>query len=356
MGSVRPYRGGIAQYTDSLVAALQKTCDVSVYSFYKQYPTFLYPGESDMEKGATWQQDVHYMLGATNLLSWHRTARHISKSRPDVVLIDWWTLFWQPAWWYIAGRLRSRGLKVVYICHNVYDHDAPGYKKALTKWWLRRSDGYIVHAQEEAQKLRVIVGDAVPILIRQHPAYDITPPTEEKQLSTKLQALFIGLIRPYKGLDVLLDAYEKLTTQKRAAIELTVVGETWQGKEELARRLRELGIMHRLEFVTDQEMTNYIHKSDVVVLPYRSATGSGVIPRSFYLLRPVVATKVGGLAEVVDDGKTGWLIPPNDSSVLASILSTITPQRCERMHPAIRSWVNENSWDKMAEAIVAKFC
>src|SRR5690606_33402936 len=110
-----------------------------------------------------------------------------------------------------------------------------------------------------------------------------------------------------------------------------------------------------LRFVSDQEMVDYINQSDVVVLPYRSATGSGIIPVSYYCRTPVIATKVGGLSEVVEPGKTGWLVEPESPQQIAELMRTITPEQCEDMVPAIIDWVEDNGWGAMAKALHDNF-
>lgn len=356
IGPTSPYRGGISQYTDSLVGALKnKTERVEVFSFSRQYPAFLYPGESDRKPDGTYQEGVHYTLDSNNPLTWRKTAHEIRRLKPEIVYISWWTIFWQPAFAYISRQLKKQGIKVVYICHNVYDHDASPLKKTITKKLITYADGYLVHSQEQASLLRSITKDKA-ILVRQHPVYDTFPkPKASRAKDKKLKLLFIGLIRPYKGLDVLLDAYRMLGQKEREQIKLSVVGEFWGDKAELVKDLESLQIKHDLRFVTDQEMVDYIASHDAVVLPYKTATGSGIIPVAYHCLRPVIATKVGGLGEVVSDKKTGWLVSPDSPNELAAVMKQVTPDMCAAMADNIAGWVRDNSWEAMAEALQANF-
>lgn len=356
IGPTSPYRGGIAQYTDSLVGALRGVADVYMFSFKRQYPKILYPGETDKKEGGRFLDEVRYVLDSNNPLSWWATVREISSLNPDTVYISWWTIVWQPGFAYMAKHLRKRGIKVVYICHNIYDHDASSLKKLFTKMLIRSADGYLVQSEQQAALLRGVIGDKKTILVRQHPVYDIFPePTMCRDDAKTLKLLFIGLIRPYKGLDLLIDAYKLLNDTERSKIELNVVGETWTDKEALTEELDGLGIKHDLRFVSDQEMVDYISQSDVVVLPYRSATGSGIIPVSYHCKTPVIATKVGGLSEVVQDGETGWLVDSENPEQIAELMRTITPRQCKDMRPAIDEWVGDNSWAAMADALRETF-
>jgi glycosyltransferase involved in cell wall biosynthesis len=357
VGPAAPYRGGISQYTESLYDALKKESNAKLISFSRQYPKALYPGDSDTVEGATRRVDGTYSLDSNNPASWYGTYRKIVAGKPDLVLINWWSIYWQPAFSWMARRLKKKGIKVAFICHNVYDHDASSKKKKLAKLLLKGAPSFFVtHSEQEAKKLHSFTNEEV--MVRQIPAYDVLPNPSKKAIATSqkkhdvVNMLFIGLIRPYKGLDVLLDAYEKMSLGERQKIKLTVVGEAWKGKDELIARLAALKVTADIRFVTDQEMADYITESDVVVLPYLSATGSAVIPASYFCGRPVLATKIGGLTEVVENGKTGWLVEANSVDELKEKMVSLTVKDCEATHAHIKKWMNENSWEKMAQAII----
>lgn len=357
IGPASPYRGGIAQYTESLYDALKKVSDAELVSFSRQYPKVLYPGESDKAIGAKHRTDASYWLDSNNPLTWYTTYRKIIKQKPDLVLINWWSIYWQPAFSWMARHLKRRGIKVAFICHNVYDHDASASKKKLAKMLLKGAPSFfITHSGQEAKKLHSFTDEKV--MVRQIPVYDVLPQPNQKAIASAkerhevVNMLFIGLIRPYKGLDVLLDAYEKMTPAERKQMRLTVVGEAWKDKEELIARLKNLGVTSDIRFVSDQEMADYITASDVVVLPYIGVTGSAVIPASYFCGRPVLATRIGGLAEVVDDGKTGWLVEANNADALKDKMISLTVKDCEATHAHIKKWMDENTWDKMAQAII----
>lgn len=357
VGPVSPYRGGIAQYTESLYDALKKRSDAKLISFARQYPKALYPGESDRVEGAIKRSDATYSLDSNNPATWYLTYKKIAAEKPDLVLINWWSIYWQPAFSWMARRLKRKGIKVAFICHNVYDHDASSKKRQIAKMLLKGAPSFfITHSEPEAKKLHSFTSEKV--MVRQIPAYDVLPrPSKEavdagRKKHEAIDMLFIGLIRPYKGLDVLLNAYQQMSKSERDRIRLTVVGETWKDKELLVERLDALKIHHDIRFVTDQEMVDYITKSDMVVLPYLSATGSAVIPASYFCGRPVLATRIGGLTEVVEDGKTGWLVNPNDAEDLKEKMTSLTLKECDATHVHIKKWVNENSWDNMARAII----
>ena len=225
IGPVQPYRGGIAQYTESLRAAFDPVADVHTFSFEKQYPAMLYPGETDVIPGAERLADVRYTISATNPISWRRTVREIAALKPDLVLINWWTLYWQPWTALMSSWLRRRGITVVFLCHNIGDHGSGGLRKRLGAAMLRRADGYVVHSSMLAHEVNERV-PGKPVLTRPLPVFDNFPEARENwQPRGRLDLLFFGFIRPYKGLDVLLDAYQELADPDVA---LSVIGESWE--------------------------------------------------------------------------------------------------------------------------------
>ncbi|MCB9834691.1 glycosyltransferase [Candidatus Nomurabacteria bacterium] len=358
IGPTLPYRGGIVQYNTDLAYTLKKLAKVDLISFKRQYPTFLYPGATNNQEDEDFAQDISYILDSNNPRSWQTTVNTIKKQNPDVLLINWWTLFWQPAFWYISKKLQRSNIPVIFICHNLYDHDITifGHKiperllKTSSKWLLKVADGYLVHSSLDAKELIKIIGNKKPVVQKPLPSPTTFPePTSKKLPSDKLELLFIGFIRPYKGLDLLIEAYAKLSESDRKRINLQVVGEVWGDKTQLAQQLDSLGISHNLAYASSQSMVNYINNSDIVVLPYKSASGSGIIPLAYHLNRPVIATKVGGISDVVIPNQTGWLIEPN-SQALSDLLHQIKSQDYLRLSKNLQ--VNGNDWNAMAKSII----
>lgn len=351
VGPVAPYRGGIARYTASLSDALAEVADVTVWSFAKMYPERLYPGATDVDQGAERREDVHYTLHALNPLSWVRTGRLIAASRPDLVLINWWTVYWQPAWALITQILRRRGIRVVYLVHNLADHDAPGLQRRASHALLRGADGYVVHSAHQVEQLTTIKPGAT-VLRRPHPVYDYYPPVvEHLPRRGRLELLFFGFIRPYKGLDVLIDALRRLDDP---SVSVSVVGESWDDVSELVERVRHLPVEFRLEYVTDSEAAAYLDRADAVVLPYRTATGSGIVASAYHHGTPVIATDVPGLIDVVDES-TGWVVPVDDPEALADTIRTMTPEDCATRSAGTREFTRDNDWPAMARAVLRTF-
>ena len=170
--------------------------------------------------------------------------------------------------------------------------------------------------------------------------------------------LFFGFVRPYKGLDVLLGAMPQII--RRTGASLVVAGEFWsQGKQQYLDQMDKLGITDHVtiydRYIKNEEVADFFRKADVVVVPYRSATGTGIVPIAFSFGKPVVATAVGCLPDVVRDGETGFLVPPGDSASLADAVEKCLEGECLRTFRAnITGRQGDLSWDKYI-AIIESF-
>lgn len=353
-GPIRPYRGGIAQYTTQLKRSLGKISDLQTISFKRQYPKWLYPGESDKELGDGDQQEsgVDYALDALSPLSWHRAANAVIVKGCDHAVLTWWTLFWAPAFAYIAWRLRRHGIRASFLCHNLFDHGARGIKQWISRRLLSCADSYIVHSREQNALLHAHFPHK-PVLLRLLPVFDHFPPASEVlQKRGRLEVLFFGFIRPYKGMDVLLDAIENLSDPE---IYLTIVGEIWGDKKRIDDATRRKGshVEAHLHYVDDKVAANYFERADIVVLPYLSATGSAVVTLAYHYRKPVLASQVGGLEDAVIPGRTGWLVSPGSANLLASALADIDRTAAAGFKEGIEMFIKENGWESMAAAICA---
>src|SRR5690606_32950656 len=276
IGPIWPYRGGIAQYNTSLKRALgPRVARLVAISFKRQYPRWLYPGQSDVERDTDGQRDpdAYYLLDPLSPLSWKRTVDMVAASGCTCVIFHWWTLFWAPVFALIARQLRKRGIRVVFLGHNLADHDAGRTKARLANRLLSSADAYIVHSTEQAAAIGALRPDA-PVLHRLHPVYDRFPaPRGLLPKRGRLEVLFFGFIRPYKGLTVLLEAVESMADD---GVFLTVVGECWDqadGKAiESSRQRLGTNLEVRLEYVDDAQAAEYFARADVVALPYLDAT------------------------------------------------------------------------------------
>jgi len=320
VGPVVPCRGGVAQYTTMLHRTWSQRADLLTLSWVSGYPSFLYPGESTLESGSESHREagVEYLRGMWRPGGVRRAVRRVLDHGAEVVVLTWWTAFWSPAMGLLARALRREGVRVVFLCHNVADHESTAWKAGLAKWALAAGEAFVVQSRSEAEALEHRVPGA-PVRVYAHPVFTQYPEAAH-QLPRRagLELLFFGLVRPYKGLDVLARAMELL---KGEDVFLTVAGEWWMRHPGLRRALRDCGNVEVVDrYIPFTETGDYFQRADAVVLPYRAVTGSGVVPLAYRYGKPVVATRVGGLPEVVEDGVSGRLVDPGDPEALAAAL------------------------------------
>lgn len=270
------------------------------------------------------------ILDSMNPVSWIHSAVRIIRYQPDLIIIPWWVSFWAPQFWTISVIVKCFcSARLIFLCHNVVEHESGLLDKLLTKIVLKRGDGFIVHSDEDLKNLKRILPDA-RVQKTFHPTYDVfnmadfNPQTIRSRYNiTGNVLLFFGFVRPYKGLKFLIQAMPEIL--KSHDVTLMVVGEFWKDKESYLYMIRSLNLEKNVvivdEYVPNEEVGNYFCAADLVVQPYISATGSGVVQTAFAFNKPVIATKVGCLLEVIDHGKTGFLIEPKSSTAVADAIN-----------------------------------
>ena len=357
VGPVLPFRGGIAQYTTRLHRTLRDRTSLTSLSFSRQYPKWLFPGESDRdpEHEGHAEPGVEYIIDPLNPATWVRAVRRLAEARVEGVVLPWWTVYFAPCFFYLKRALTARGIPVVFLCHNVVDHEAAAYKRLLSRMVLVGAQGYCVHTRGEAERLASLVPGA-RVAAHCHPLYDQYPAsTGALPRRAGLELLFFGFVRPYKGIDVLLDAMALL---RRDDVRLSIVGEFWQGKKEILARVGALGLSSKVDvvprFVREQEAAEYFGRADLIVLPYRHATGSGIVAMAYHYGKPVLASRVGGLEDVVSHD-TGYLVDPGSARALADAIERAGRDELDRMRPGIESFKARMTWEALADTLLTLF-
>jgi len=353
IGPVAPYRGGIAQHTTMLCQALSGKSSCTVISFSRQYPEFLFPGRSDKAPSASSSEnlDAEFLIDSINPLTWRRALARILEIGPDLVVLPWWHVYWYFCFGWIIRSLKSNGIETVLLCHNVKDHEDSSLRRWLANRVFRSASRFVVQSESEKQELLSRL-PAASIAVHPHPVYHQFP--EARQVLPRraaVELLFFGIVRPYKGLDLLLEAMVSLIDLD---VCLSVVGEFWDGENAAREFVAANRLAEKVEivahYVPDSEAAAYFERSDVVVLPYRSATGSGVIPVAYHYDKPVIVTRVGGFPDVVSAGETGLIVEPGSvPELVAAIKAVISGNRIctvagfERMRKRM-------TWDGLADA------
>ena len=353
IGPLPPHRGGISEFGLRLHRALASVCEPHTFAFSRQYPALLYPGPSDRNPDAAAVVDpgVAYTLDSMNPFTWFATARAAVRTNPLALVVQWWTVFWWPAFYLIARYARSRGTPVILLCHNMVDHEGAAWKRFLSARMMRQADAFVVHSTEHRQQIEHQF-PGKPVMFAPIPAYHEHPPsTAPLPKRGRLELLFFGFIRPYKGLDVLLDALELLRDED---VYLTVAGEAWSDSEQTIARLRRMQserIELHIEFVSDSAAAALIERADAVVLPYLAASGSAVTALAYNFDTPVIASRIGGLCDAVVEGQTGVLFRAGDAHDLAEAIRNIDRDTLTAMTSSVASYRSQNSWGAYAEKI-----
>jgi glycosyltransferase involved in cell wall biosynthesis len=327
IGPFPPYKGGISQYDEHLAKELIKSADVCIFSYKRQYPKFLIKNRDQIDDN---YQDnngpklnINFSLDSINPFTWLSTIKKIRDESPDLILLPWWVIYWAPMYLVFLVTFRILNIKTLLLCHNIYEHEDHHIKRTITKIVFKLANYYLVHSSSEKNKLLPLIGKKKYIQ-HLHPLYRFSPTKHDVSSSytrkNRLNLLFFGFVREYKGLDILLEAMHILNDNN---IHLNIVGEFWSGKEEFINYIEQKKIANVIiinHYIPDDEVEKHFLEADVVVLPYRSATGSGVIATSYGFNKPVLATNVGGLPDAVDNYKTGLIVEPEPEKIAEGIM------------------------------------
>jgi glycosyltransferase involved in cell wall biosynthesis len=370
VGPTYPYRGGIAHYTTLLVRQLRLAGhQAPLYSFTRQYPRWLYPGKTDRDPSTDpLRVDCEYILDPINPLTWLRLFRRVRADNPDLLILQWWVPYWTPCLTVLGGLIkRNTRIKIAFVCHNVMPHDAGVLDRRLVLTALRRGDALIVHSEQDRYKLLALLPKA-RIVKAGIPTYKPVGPQTNAPDTARLRhelaipsgapvLLFFGFVRPYKGLEYLIQAMPRIR-QRLPNAHLVVAGEFWSSREFYERFAEEFDARDSIRFVDryvpNEELHPYFALADIVVLPYISATQSAVVPLAFGFNRPVITTRVGGLAEVVREGMNGLIVPPQDEAALAdAVIRFFTEPVGERIREqmALGGAGADYSWDDLVRSI-----
>lgn len=345
VGPVPPHRGGIAQHADRLIGALRSVGhDVTVVSWASQYPRRLYPGELT-RVGRRDRAGVRYMLRWWDPLSWVRAGHWIRGS--ELVVVPWVTPFHAVS--QMAVHLAARRPLVV-VAHNALPHERMPFDELLARLVFRRARRVVAHSETVAKAVRHLSSGVDVAVTPMPPLLPIVPSALPPR--PPLRLLCLGFVREYKGFDIAVDAVAQLLA-RGCEVDLTIAGQIWHDEATWRERVAAPELRGRVHldprYIPDDEVGRLVAGHHVVLAPYRSATQSAVVPLAFAAGRPVVASRVGGLAEVVDDGGSGALVPPGDPTALADAVERLG-QRLDAF--AANAARRSPKWEDVVEAVV----
>lgn len=364
LGTAWPYRGGIALFNERLAREFQKENDnVITYTFTLQYPSFLFPGKTQYsEEPAPQDMDIVRKVSSVNPFNWIKVGRELKKMAPDLIVIGFWLPFMAPCLGTIARIARKNGkTRVVSVVHNIIPHEHRIGDKMFATYFCNSVDGFVAMSDSVLNDLTQF--DSVkPRVFCRHPLYDNFGEAVERNSalqelgldSNNRYMLFFGLIRDYKGLDIMLKAYAD-SRLRQMGVKLIVAGEFYNNAEKYFELEKELGlegevIWHR-EFVPDSKVRYYFGAADIIVQPYKSATQSGVTQIAYHFEKPMIVTNVGGLAEIVPNGKAGYVVEPDEKEIADAIVDFFGNNRQDEFKEGLLFEKRKYAWSNMTKSV-----
>lgn len=358
-----PFRGGIAQFNALLLKELQKIGhQVDAWTFTTQYPDFLFPGDTqyvkdddlDIEK-----IDSRRILSTINPFSWQIATKKIMATHPDLLIMKFWMPFFAPSLGYVAGKLKKNA-RVITIIDNVIPHEKMFLYAALSRYFLKKNHGFIVMSEKVKTDLLSMLPNAHVELIP-HPLYNHFGDKMDKTAARlqlgidphKRTLLFFGFIRDYKGLDLLIQSFGALDD----SYQLVIAGETYGDFEKYNNLINSnpnKAHLHKyIKYISDKEVSLYFSAADVCVLPYKSATQSGITGISYHFELPLIATNVGGLSETIQHEKTGLIVEkPTVDDLTNGIRNFFEKYDRNKFSENIRQIKNELTWENFAKKLL----
>jgi D-inositol-3-phosphate glycosyltransferase len=391
VGTAYPLRGGIAHYVALLAETLvRRGHEVRIITFKRQYPKILFPGKSQEEAPSANSQSAtlpspgpsprggeknsvtiptDIIIDTVNPLTWMKAGALAAKYEPDMIIFKYWLPFFAPAYGVIARtakrqlRKKKKQTKVVFIADNVIPHEKRPGDLALTKFAFKSVDHFIVQSEAVERDLKSVAPNASFVRL-DHPVYEIFGQRVDRNEARKELGLpndapailFFGYIRKYKGLDILLRAMPRML-QSLPELRLIVAGEYYSNEAEHLALIKKLQIPEKnlilaTDYIPNGEVGKYFSAANVCVLPYRSATQSGIVQIAYNFNTPVIATDVGGLAEIVIDGKSGSIVEEaTPEAVAEKVIEFFTQKKEAVLTQGVIEEKKKYSWDTFAEGI-----
>ena len=361
LGPAHPYRGGLASIMETMAREWQsRGHEVRIYTFTVQYPSLLFPGKTQYVTTPA-PEDLHIerVMNTVNPLNWLSLGLRLRRECPDMVVMKYWTPFMAPCFGTIARIARSNGVtKFVCQIDNVEPHEHHIIDRPCNHYYLGAVDGFVYMSEQVHGELKAYT--AAPALFSPHPMFENFGKAVERDEACRRigidpaqrYTLFFGLIRDYKGLDLLLKAWAKWMPDGR---KLLIAGEFYASREKYISLIEELGLQDRVvlhdRFIADEDVKYYFSAADALVLPYRTATQSGVTQIAYNFSLPMIVTRVGGLPEIVPDGRVGLVCEADAESIKEALQALYDGDRLQTFKENFAQERKRFSWAAMCDRL-----
>ncbi len=358
-----PLRGGLSAFDEQLARTFnEKQLQARIETFSLQYPSFLFPGTSQYtNEPAPKDINIHAGINSINPFNWMKVGLQLKRDRPDLIIVRYWIPFLAPCLGMICRIAKSnKHTKVIAIVDNMVPHEKRMGDKMLTRYFAKSVDGFITMSNKVSEDVKQF--STKPIVLSPHPIFNHFGEAISKEAARKILnigvdekiILFFGYIRPYKGLDLLLNAMAT-NAIKHANIKLMIVGEFYEDAQPYHDLLKTLALEEQViihaHFVADNEVKNYVCAADFIIQPYKNATQSGVTPLAYHFEKPMLVTNVGALADSVPNGKVGEVVEPN-ADAIAKGIETLYNNGAAYYADNIKEEMKKYSWSQMADNFI----
>lgn len=366
LGSAYPLRGGgIASFNERLASHFQQLGhEVDIYSFSLQYPNFLFPGKSQYsDESAPEGLHIKTKVNSINPFNWISVGKELRNAKYDLLIVRFWMPFFGPCLGTIQRQVRkNRHTKIVCIADNIIPHEQRLGDKFLIRYFLKSVDACLTMSKSVLGDLKLL-SPKMPAVYTPHPLYDNYGTHQSKKEARRLLnihqedkvILFFGFIRQYKGLDILLQALTDARLREMG-VKLLLAGEFYDDPAlylDLIKKykLEEFILMHT-DFIPNQEVGRYFSAADCVVLPYRSATQSGITQVAYHFDLPMIVSNVGGLPELVQDSYVGYVVEPKAEEIAERIFSFYHYNKEEQFRTNIIDEKRKFSWETFSDELL----
>ena len=372
LGTAWPYRGGLAAFNERLAKQFQEEGhEVELWTFTVQYPNFLFPGKTQyVDTPAPEGIVTRRVLNSCNPFNWVKVGKALCEAAPDLLICCYWMAFFASAYSTVSRIAKKNGkTRCIALVHNMIPHEPSLLDRLFAPGFVRSQDGFVALSESVVKDIKQIEGGSVPKrpkTFSPHPIYDHYGERMSKEdacrslhlPSDKQYMLFFGLVRAYKGLDLLLDAFGQVKDEL-PELHLIIAGEFYEDEEKYRAQIAQLGLNDRVivhnEFIPDGDLKYYFGVADLVVQPYRSATQSGVTQVAFHFEKPMLVTDVGGLAEIVHDHKMGYACAPTPAAIKEDLVDYFAHERQMPYTAYLKKEKTKYSWSNMTKAFL-KLC
>ncbi len=362
LGPAHPYRGGLASIMETMAREYQsRGHEVRIYTFSVQYPSLLFPGKTQyVDTPAPEDLHIERVMNTVNPFNWINLGLRLKREKPDMVLMKYWTPFMAPCFGTIARIARTNGV-TKFICQidNVEPHEHHIIDRPCNHYYLSAVDGFVYMSEQVHSELKAYT--KAPAIFSPHPMFEnfgkVVNRDEACQkigLDPKVDyTLFFGLIRDYKGLDLLLDAWTQWQPKNR---KLLIAGEFYTSREKYIAQIERLGLQEQIvlhdHFIADEDVKYYFSAADCLVLPYRTATQSGVTQIAYNFSVPMIVTRVGGLPEIVPNGSVGLVCEPTAEAIAEALRDIYAGDTLQNLKDNFAEERKRFSWSAMCDKLL----